>query len=113
MKMMKIPKQEYTVEFRELAVKRSKEGLTPGAVSKELGVSDQTLRKWVKAHDVGKLIGAAPMATPIFFGVDAERLLFNTGTRALENYLPSGYMPNRHLNNKFMIFLSRIWTTRG
>lgn len=59
---MKIPKQEHTVEFRELAVKRIKEGLTPGVVSKELGVSDQTLRNWVKAHDAGKLIGAGTKA---------------------------------------------------
>ena len=29
---MKIPKQEYTAEFKELAVKRVKEGLTPGAI---------------------------------------------------------------------------------
>ena len=39
--MKKIPKQEYTAEFRELAVKRVarvKEGLTPGAAAKELGV---------------------------------------------------------------------------
>lgn len=56
--MMKIPKQEYTTEFKELAVKRIKEGLTPGAVSKELGVSDQTLRNWVKAAAAGKLNGA-------------------------------------------------------
>lgn len=47
--MMKIPKQEYTTEFKELAVKHIEEGLTAGAVSKELGVSDQTLRNWVKA----------------------------------------------------------------
>lgn len=54
---MKIPKQEYTAEFKELAVKRVKEGLTPGAVGKELGVSDQTLRNWVKAAEFGKLNG--------------------------------------------------------
>ena len=63
--MMKIPKQEYTGEFKELAVKRIKEGLTPGAVSKELGVSDQTLRNWVKAAAAGKLNGAgAKVVTP-------------------------------------------------
>jgi transposase len=62
---MKIPKQEYTAEFKELAVKRVKEGLTPGAVGKELGVSDQTLRNWVKAADAGKLNGAgAKPVTP-------------------------------------------------
>ncbi len=54
---MKIPKQEYTAEFKELAVKRVKEGLTPGAVGKELGVSDQTLRNGVKAAEFGKLNG--------------------------------------------------------
>ncbi len=63
--MIKIPKQEYTGEFKELAVKRIKEGLTPGRVSKELGVSDQTLRNWVKAAAAGKLNGAgAKVVTP-------------------------------------------------
>ena len=55
--MMKILMREYTTEFKELAVKRIKEGLTAGAVSKELGVSDQTLRNWVKAAAAGKLNG--------------------------------------------------------
>lgn len=52
---MKIPKQEYTAEFRGLAVKRIREGVTAGALSKELGVSEQTLRNWVKAAQAGKL----------------------------------------------------------
>lgn len=52
---MKIPKQEYTAEFKELAVKRIKEGVTPGMLSKELGVSEQTLRNWFKAAAAGKL----------------------------------------------------------
>ncbi|MBZ0090672.1 MAG: IS3 family transposase [Sulfuricellaceae bacterium] len=55
---MKIPKQEYTAEFKELAVKRVLAGLTPGAASKELGLNEQTLRNWVKAADAGKLNGA-------------------------------------------------------
>lgn len=54
---MKIPKQEYTAEFRELAVKRVKGGQGNGAVARELGISDQTLRNWVKAFDAGKLNG--------------------------------------------------------
>ena len=52
---MKIPKQEYTPEFRELAVKQVKEGQTAGAVAKELGLNEQTLRNWVKAAESGKL----------------------------------------------------------
>jgi transposase len=53
--MFKIPKQEYTAEFKELAVKRVKSGLTIGAVARELGMVEQTLRNWVKAAEKGKL----------------------------------------------------------
>jgi transposase len=60
---MKIPKQEYTAEFKDLAVKRVKEGQTVGAVSKELGLVEQTLRNWVKAAAAGKLNG--PGAKPV------------------------------------------------
>lgn len=56
--MKKIPKQEYTAEFKALAVKRVKDGLTVGAAARELGLIDQTLRNWVKATDAGKLNGA-------------------------------------------------------
>jgi len=56
--MKKIPNQAYTTEFRELAVKRVKDGQTIGAVAKELGLIEQTLRNWVKAAAAGKLIGA-------------------------------------------------------
>jgi len=45
------------VEFKELAVKRVKDGQSNGVVAKELGVSDQTLRNWVNAFDAGKLSG--------------------------------------------------------
>jgi transposase len=53
--MFKIPKQEYTVEFKELAVKRVKGGQGIGAVAKDLGLVEQTLRNWVKAAKAGKL----------------------------------------------------------
>ena len=53
--MKKLPKQEYTAEFKELAVRRVKDGQSNGVVAKELGVSDQTLRNWVSAFDAGKL----------------------------------------------------------
>lgn len=62
---MKIPKQAYTAEFKELAVKRVKEGLTVGAAAKELGLIEQTLRNWVRAAGMGKLNGAgAKPVTP-------------------------------------------------
>ena len=55
---MKIPKQEYTPEFRELAVKRVKAGQSVGTVARELSLVEQTLRNWVKAAAAGKLNGA-------------------------------------------------------
>ncbi len=55
--MLKIPKQEYTTEFRTLAVKRVKDGQNIRDVARELGISHQTLRNWVKAHDAGTLNG--------------------------------------------------------
>jgi len=54
---MKIPKQNYTPEFRELAVKRVKEGQGIASVARELVLMEQTLRNWVKASDARKLNG--------------------------------------------------------
>ena len=62
---MKIPKQEYTAEFKELAVKRVRGGQTAGAVARDLGLVEQTLRNWVKAAAAGKLNGAgSKVVTP-------------------------------------------------
>ena len=55
--MKKIPKQDYTVEFREQAVKHAQaQGV--GVAARELGLVEQTLRNWVKAAGAGKLAGA-------------------------------------------------------
>ena len=53
--MFKIPKQEYTPEFKEGAVQRVISGQGVGAVAKDLGLIEQTLRNWVKAAKAGKL----------------------------------------------------------
>jgi transposase len=59
---MKIPKQAYTQEFKELAVKQVKDGQALTAVAKELGLVEQTLRNWVKVAAAGKLAGAGSKA---------------------------------------------------
>jgi transposase len=59
---MKIPKQAYTIEFKELVVKRIKDGQSVSRVCKEFGLSDQTVRNWVKAAAEGKLAGAGSRA---------------------------------------------------
>ena len=56
--MFKVPKPEYTAEFKELAVKRVKDGQGIAAVAKDLGLIEQTLRNWVKAAKAGKLNAA-------------------------------------------------------
>jgi len=60
----KIPKQEYTAEFKEQAVKHAHSvGIV--VASKELGLVEQTLRNWVKAAEAGKLVSAgAKPVTP-------------------------------------------------
>jgi transposase len=63
--MFKIPKQEYTAEFKELAVKRVKSGQGIAAVARDLGLVEQTLRNWVKAAAQGKLTSPdAKVVTP-------------------------------------------------
>ena len=63
--MKNIPKQAYTTEFKELAVKRVTDGASIAVVVKELGLSDQTLRNWIKAAVQGKLKGVgSKVVTP-------------------------------------------------
>ena len=50
--MQKIPKQEYTAEFKEQAVKRAQE-VGVGLAARELGLVAQTLRNWVKVTAAG------------------------------------------------------------
>ncbi len=61
--MQKIPKQEYTAEFKEQAVMRARE-VGVGVASRELGLVAQTLRNWAKAAAAagGKLNAAGAKA---------------------------------------------------
>jgi len=60
----KIPKQEYTAEFKEQAVKRARE-VGIGVAARELGLVAQTLRNWVKAASTGQLTApGAKAVTP-------------------------------------------------
>ena len=62
---MKLPKQPYTTEFKDLAVTRVKDGRTAGAAAKDWGLIEHTRRNWVKAAAAGTLHGAgAKVVTP-------------------------------------------------
>lgn len=56
--MFKVSKQAYMAEFKAAAVQRVKDGQGVGVVARELGVSEQTVRNWVKAEQAGTLNGA-------------------------------------------------------
>ncbi|WP_152650108.1 IS3-like element ISBps1 family transposase [Burkholderia pseudomallei] len=63
--MFKVSKQAYMAEFKAAAVQRVKDGQGMGVVARELGVSEQTVRNWVKAEQAGTLNGAgAKVVTP-------------------------------------------------
>lgn len=55
---VKIPKQQYRTEFKELAVKRVRDGQSMGALAKEPGLIEQTLRNGIKAAEAGVLKGS-------------------------------------------------------
>ena len=60
--MFNIPKQEFTAQFKELAVKRVQAGESVGSVARDLGLVEQTLRNWVKLAKAGKLPAAGTTA---------------------------------------------------
>ena len=61
--MLKIPRQEYTTEFRTLAVQRVKDGQNIRDVAREFGISHQTLLNWVKSQEAGTLKARGPKSS--------------------------------------------------
>jgi transposase len=59
---MKLPKQEYTTEFRGQAVARIAGGRGIAAIARKLGMLEQALRNWAKGAKAGKLAGACNKA---------------------------------------------------
>src|SRR5664280_1636917 len=57
-KMTKSKRGRYTLEFKQEAARLVESGQCQAAVSRSLGVVEQTLGNWVKAHRAGKLKGA-------------------------------------------------------
>ena len=55
--MTKTSRARYTLEFKQEAVRLVDNGQSIAAVARTLGVVDQTLFNWVKAHKPGKLKG--------------------------------------------------------
>ena len=56
--MTKTTRARYTLEFKQEAVRLVEGGQSIAAAARTLGLVDQTLFNWVKAHRQGKLKGA-------------------------------------------------------
>lgn len=55
--MTKTKRASYTLEFKQEAARLVVAGQSVAAVARKLGVIDQTVHNWVKAHRQGKLKG--------------------------------------------------------
>ena len=55
--MRKTVRSRYTLEFKQEAVRLVQTGQSMAAVSRSLGVAEQTLFNWVKASREGRLTG--------------------------------------------------------
>ena len=55
--MTKTVRSRYTLEFKQEAVRLVQTGLSMAAVSRSLGIVEQTLFNWVKASREGRLTG--------------------------------------------------------
>ena len=56
--MTRSKRGRYTLEFKQEAVRLVESGQSQAAVARSLGVVEQTLFNWVKAHREGRLKGA-------------------------------------------------------
>ena len=64
--MKRLPKQTYTLEFKQAAIRQVEVGgKRPALVARELGIIEQTLHSWLKAHRAGKLTGGSIAGKPI------------------------------------------------
>ena len=60
--MVKIPRKAYTLEFKQEAVRLVESGQRISEAARSLGIVEQTLANWVKAHREGKLRGSGRSA---------------------------------------------------
>lgn len=53
--MKRVPRVAYTLEFKLEAIRRVRAGESMRKVAREIGVPEQSVRNWSKAHTEGKL----------------------------------------------------------
>jgi len=81
--MKRIPKQEYTAQFKDQAIALVKGGKSVPEVARALGLVEQTLRNWVKLAGKGKLHQGVNEITPE--QMELSRLRAENARLKLEN----------------------------
>jgi len=72
--MTKLKRGRYTLEFKQEALRLVESGQIPASVARTLGVMEQTLGNWVKAHRAGNLQGAGGKAQVTAEQMEISRL---------------------------------------
>ena len=72
--MTKSKRVQYTLEFKQEAVRLVESGQSPASAARTLGVVEQTLGNWVKAHRAGRLQGASGRPQVSAEGMEISRL---------------------------------------
>ena len=87
--MTKSKRGRYTLEFKQEAVRLVESGQSPASVARTLGVVEQTLGNWVKAHRAGSLQGVGGKAAggpPFVF----SKLTANLGAPSFASFAKGG-----------------------
>lgn len=72
--MVKIPRKAYTLEFKQEAARLVESGQRVSEAARSLGVVEQTLSNWVRAHRSGKLCGSGSGTTLTAEQIEIRRL---------------------------------------
>ena len=85
--MTKATRGRYTLEFKQEAVRLVESGQTMAAISRSLGVVEQTLYNWVKAHRGGTLKGASGKVQVSAEQMEISRLRAELARDTMERYI--------------------------
>jgi len=77
--MTKVKRVQYTIEFKQEAVRLVESGQTIAAAARSLGVVEHTLGNWVQEQRAGKLKGVSNKPQVTAEQMENSRLLGRTG----------------------------------
>ena len=88
--MIKATRARYTLEFKQEAVRLVESGQSIAAASRTLGLVEQTLFNWVKAHRDGTLKGGDSRSKVTAEQMEISRLRAELARVTMERDIPRG-----------------------